>query len=208
MGRKYKSYGRCAAISPHLIVKTGTWIHLTKAATMKFIADNTSIPVPKVYCAFVRKKVAYIVMERIKDESLNQALNRMSEDEIEGVFLQLKVMIQELRALKPPEGMLGVQSCVGGSLRDHRIPHCRPRFGPFKTIQEFHRWLKQDVNPDEHPERKDDQDWRDIKDMVARQEGPWPPSVFTHGDLITKQCRISMEGYNEPRTPARLLKSP
>lgn len=27
------------------------------------------------------------------------------------------------------------------------------------------------------------QDLEDLKDMAVKQDGPWPPPVFTHGDL-------------------------
>ncbi|KAM4065193.1 phosphotransferase enzyme family protein [Hirsutella rhossiliensis] len=32
-------------------------------------------------------------------------------------------------------------------------------------------------------ENVNEQDWEDIKGMAAKQDGPWPPPVFTHGDL-------------------------
>ncbi|AEO66513.1 uncharacterized protein THITE_2114640 [Thermothielavioides terrestris NRRL 8126] len=91
-------------------------------------------------------------------------------------------MLQELRSLPPPPGV-GIESCVGGSLRDSRIARSWPRFGPFKTTQEFHQWLRRDFRPEERSKYVDDQDWEDLKDMVAKQDGPWPPPVFTHGDL-------------------------
>ncbi|KAL3418444.1 hypothetical protein PVAG01_10160 [Phlyctema vagabunda] len=178
----YRREGVCFPVSRHVIVKTGRWVHLTEAITLKFVAENTSIPVPKVYCSFVHKNRAYIVMERIRGVEAPKALGKLSEDSREKVFRQLKRMFQELRALKPPDGT-GVESCVGRSLRDSRIPRSLPRLGPFKTIQEFHFWLREFLNPLEIQDREDDQDWRDIKDMVTKQDRPWPPPVFTHGDL-------------------------
>ncbi|KAG9694574.1 hypothetical protein KCU95_g5652, partial [Aureobasidium melanogenum] len=50
-----KSDGFCSAISRKLIIKTGPWVDLTEAATMKFDPENTSIPAPKVHCSFVHK---------------------------------------------------------------------------------------------------------------------------------------------------------
>jgi hypothetical protein len=35
---------------------------------MKWVAGNTSLPVPKVYCSFEQKGVGYIVMEHIDGE--------------------------------------------------------------------------------------------------------------------------------------------
>jgi aminoglycoside phosphotransferase len=178
----YAYSGPCVPISKRLIVKTGPFAHLTEAATLAFIASKTSIPVPRAHCAFVRKNRAIIVMDRIQGVSLAEALPALSDVDRKAIFEQLRSMFQELRSLPPPPGV-GIESCVGGSLRDSRIPRSWPRFGPFKTVQEFHLWLRHGLWPEDHPERKDDQDWREIKDMAAKQDGPWPPPVFTHGDL-------------------------
>lgn len=65
--------GPCVPISKHKILKTGYSVHLTEAVTMKYIAQYTSIPVPKVYCSFIHRKRAYIIMERIRSENLADA---------------------------------------------------------------------------------------------------------------------------------------
>ncbi|KAH6853284.1 hypothetical protein B0I37DRAFT_3137 [Chaetomium sp. MPI-CAGE-AT-0009] len=54
-----------ATISPHLIVKSGRFAHLTEAATLRFVAEKTSIPVPRLHCAFLHNNRAFIVMERL-----------------------------------------------------------------------------------------------------------------------------------------------
>ncbi|KAI0528277.1 kinase-like domain-containing protein [Xylaria bambusicola] len=180
--RFYTEDGLCVPISKHKIVKTGRRIHLTEGATMKYLAKNTTIPVPKVYCSFLHKKRAYIVMERIQGDELPQAWKSMSKESLEDVFAQLKAMIQELRSLTPPPGT-GVESCVGGSLYDSRISRGTPRFGPFKTIQEFHFWLRRDLKPEDLKDRERDQEWDDLLEMMRLQDGPWPAPVFTHGDL-------------------------
>ncbi|KAI0542835.1 kinase-like protein [Xylaria digitata] len=180
---RFRSYdGPCVAISRHLVVKTSPFVHLSEAATMAFVAAKTSIPVPRVYCSFVYRNQAFITMERVQGEPLAEVWKSLSDTDREHVFQQLRGMIGELRALTPPSGMR-VESCINGSLRDSRIPRSRPRFGPFKTVQDFHLWLREDLRPEEHPDRKNDQDWEEIKEMVAKQDGPWPPPVFTHGDL-------------------------
>lgn len=180
--RFYAWMGFCIPISKKKIIKTGPFVHLIEAATTKFVAENTSIPVPKIHCSFVYRNRAYIVMERIQGDELPTAWKKLSEGSRQKVFDQLKRMLRELRALEPPSGT-GVESCTGGSLRDSRIPRSCPRFGPFKTIQEFHLWLREDLQPSKVEGRENDQDWQDIRDMAAKQDGPWPPPVFTHSDL-------------------------
>ncbi|KAJ5948187.1 kinase-like domain-containing protein [Penicillium verhagenii] len=174
--------GPCVPISRHKIVKSGYWTHLTEGATMKYLAENTTIPVPKVYCSFLHKKRAYIVMERIQGESLPKAWRSLSEESVEDVLSQLKKIFQELRSLEPPPDT-AVESCVGGSLYDSRLPYGNPRFGPFKKIQDFHFWLRRELKPEDLKDRERDQDWHDLQDMISKQDGPWPSPCFTHGDI-------------------------
>jgi aminoglycoside phosphotransferase len=180
--RLFKRNGTCIPISKHLIVKTGPYVHLAEAATMRFVADNTSLPVPKVFCSFLHKDRAYIVMERIQGEAIPTAWKRLSEESREKKFSQLKTLFQELRALKPTHGT-SVVSCVGGSVREARIPRPLPRMGPFKSIQKFHLFLRDNLQPKETKDKKEDEDWQRIAEMVAKQDGPWPDPVFTHGDI-------------------------
>lgn len=181
-GKLYsKDLGVCVPVSKHKIVKTANHVHLTEGAVLKYIAETTAIPVPKVYCSFVHKDRAYIVMERIRGTELCKVLETMPQDLLQGVFTQLRGMFRELRALTPPGTK--VESCVGGSLYDIRLPRGDPRFGPFQTIQDFHFWLRNDLRPEELRDRERDQDWKDLLEMMKRQDGPWAPPVFAHGDL-------------------------
>ncbi|KXS98992.1 hypothetical protein AC578_6163 [Pseudocercospora eumusae] len=150
---------------------------------MELIAENTSISVFNVYCSFVHKHQAYTVMDRVRDKSCMPygAHCPRSLDKI-CFGNKLKRIFDELRALKPPKGVV-VQSYMGGSLHDSGIPHCLTRFGPFKTIQDFRLWLRGGHRLSSTEEKQDHQDWRKIKEMATKQDGHWPPPVFTHGDL-------------------------
>ncbi|KAI0401940.1 kinase-like domain-containing protein [Xylaria palmicola] len=178
----YKRNGPCISISKNKIVKTGYYAHLTEGATIQYLAENTNIPVPKVYCSFLHKKRAYIVMERIQGKTLPTSWKSLSKESLESILAQLRAFIQELRSLAPPPGT-GVESCVGGTLLDSRLTRGRPRFGPFKTIQGFHYWLRRDLKPQDLEHREKDQEWEDLIEMMRLQDGPCNPPVFTHGDL-------------------------
>ncbi|KAL6405501.1 serine/threonine protein kinase [Ilyonectria robusta] len=148
---------------------------------MQLISTNTSIPVPLVHCSFAHNNHAYVVMERIQGDDLAKKWRTMSGIDRETVLAQLWRISKELRSLTPPD--MKVKSYVGGSLYDSRIPHARPRFCPFQTIQDFHCWLRDGFRLEDHPDCKGEQDYEDIKAMIVKQDGPWPPPVFTHGDL-------------------------
>jgi aminoglycoside phosphotransferase (APT) family kinase protein len=190
--RFFKRHGYCMPISRKQILKTGLSVHLTEAATMRYIAQHTSIPVPKVYCSFVYKNRAHIVMERIKGETLASAWKKLSQDTRVNIIAQLGEMIQELRALPPPS-TTGVESCVGGSLYDSRLPHGAPRFGPFKTIQDFHRWLRDNTDISQIGDHVTTEEVDEIRNMITKQEGQWPSPVFTHCDLNPFNILISAD---------------
>lgn len=175
--------GHVYPLSRHMLVKTGSDVRLAEAVTMRFIAENTSIPVPKVLSAFVRKGAAYIVMEKIQGQELAKLWHHLSDQTRASLLGQLREMVEELRALRPPS-QFAVGSCTGGSLQDFRQSRAPPpvRFGPFKTIQDFHSWLRDGLKLGQ-AEIREQADLDDVNEMIARQDGPWPPPVFTHGDL-------------------------
>lgn len=81
-----------------------------------------------------------------------------------------------------PTPNTGVESCAGGSLYDSRVYHKAPGFGPFETIREFHLWLRRGLVKEDFRDRQTE-NWNDAQEMMDRQDGPWPPPVYTHGDL-------------------------
>lgn len=158
-----------------LCVKYGPRVHLSEASTMIFISQHTSIPVPRVICAFTHSTWTYIVTERIEGHMLSKDWVYRSEDSKAKLLSQLKQYICEMRELQPPKGMLGVVSVDGGSLSDCRIPGPSLRFGPFETIQDFHRHLRMDMDFDPRLDP-------DVQELIRQQSKSWP-LVFTHGDL-------------------------
>ncbi|KAK3054679.1 hypothetical protein LTR09_004408 [Extremus antarcticus] len=166
--------------------KAGYFTDLTEAASMEFVRQNTSIPVPKVYCAFRRKSGrTYIVMQRSKSHKPAIGWQKRSEDSKLRILTQLKAMIDEMRSLKSPYRD-AVTSACGGSLFDDRLPglslrypvNTSSRFGPFEDIRAFHRWLRRpatDIN---------ESNFHEINELIAAHENmEWSTPVFTHGDL-------------------------
>lgn len=170
------------------MVKTGPWVHLTEAQTMTFVATHTSVPVPHVYCAFLHRNRAYIVMERIRGQEIPTAWKQLSTEPRDRIVLQLGDMVRQLRKLPPPS-KAGIQSCIGGSLHDPHIPRTLPRFGPFPTTQSFHSWLREGTeasslqNISGNDDKQHAEEIQEIEAMIVKQDGPWPAPVFTHGDL-------------------------
>lgn len=141
---------------------------------MRFIAKHTSIPVPKVYCAFTCGERTYIVMERIDGEMVGNGWRFRSAESQKRILLQLKQMVDEMRSLPAPGP--GVANVDGGPLFEERIPGTSLRHGPFRNIQEFHKHLREGVESGPHfpPE---------ARELIAQHDAPWPLPVMTHGDL-------------------------
>ncbi|CBF69421.1 hypothetical protein AN6463.2 [Aspergillus nidulans FGSC A4] len=157
-----------------LCVKYGEYIDLSEASTMRFISKNTSIPVPKIHCAFTHKGYSYIVMERIKGDMIGMGWVHRNEESKAKLLTQLKAMVQEMRAIPPPGGT-GVSSVDGGALYDCRLPSPTLRFGPFPSVQAFHRHLRRGMEFDPGLDFE-------VKELIRQHERDWP-IVFTHGDL-------------------------
>ena len=99
---------------------------------MQFVARNTSIPVPKVYCALTNKGITYIVMKGIAGSMANIGWGFRSPESKMRVLGQLKSMVDQLRNLPPPDNV-GVANVDGGSIFDERLPK-KSVWGPFCTI--------------------------------------------------------------------------
>ena len=166
--------GNVLMLTDRLCVKYGPRVHLSEASTVCFISQHTSIPVPKILCAFAHSGWTYILMERIKGDIIGSGWVGRSEESKAKLMSQLKKLVQEMRELQPPDG-IGIASVDGGSLFDCRVPGPSLRFGPFATIQDFHRHLRSGMELDSRLDPK-------IQDLIQRQSKPWP-LVFTHGDL-------------------------
>ena len=152
---------------------SGMW----EASTLRFIAQNTSIPVPRVYCAVERKGGTYVVMKHIRGEMAGRGWVRRSEASKERILGQLKGFIREMRGLKPPVGREGrVSNVDGGPLFDVRLPGTELEYGPFDDFRAFHRHLREGFEFNEKlPE--------EIKELIQLHDKIEPPNVFTHGDL-------------------------
>lgn len=172
-------------LTDRLCVKYGSLVNLSEASTMIFISQHTSLPVPKVYCAFTHSGCTYIVMERIDGEMIGYRWVKRSEDSKTTLLSQLKKMILEMRELQHPKGV-GVASADNGPLFDCRVPGTSLHFGPFDTVQDFHRHLRRGM---EFDSRLDPE----VQELIRQQSKEWP-LLFTHGDLSS--LNILVRGDN------------
>ena len=168
-----------------ICIKAGYFTRLTEAATIQFVAQNTSIRVPRIYCAFTRKDITYIVMERLDGEMLGQGWVYRSQESKAKILGQLKELVAELRRVPAPKDGK-VADIDGGELFDDRLPHKNGRrgcLGPFQSVCEFHRHLRDgnEVHPDQSPA---------INQMIAAQNAGGWSIALTHGDLSSTNVLV------------------
>jgi len=84
-------------------VKYGPSRHIREAEETAYVARHTSVPVSKVYCAFQKRNVTYILIGRIKGVSARKIWSPISAKERERLRTQLRVFLAELRSLPPPK---------------------------------------------------------------------------------------------------------
>lgn len=176
MRRLRKHPGRILLVSSNLCIKATAFTTLAEANAIQFVAQNTYVPVPKVYCSFKHKDRVYILMERIADQDLSQGWTPRSEESKARILAQLKTMTTELRSLTPPDG-IGIANVDGGPIFDQHLPD-KSFWGPFATIQEFHQELRHGLELGDNEEALPG-----LREIIEFHNGLWPRPVFTHGDL-------------------------
>ncbi|KAK0111261.1 hypothetical protein ONS95_001633 [Cadophora gregata] len=143
---------------------------------MQFVANHTSSPIPKVYCAFERKGCKYILMERVQGQILRDGWWKRSPEYKAKILAQIKEMVEQMRRIPPPPGQ-GISNVAGGPLFDSRISG-GSFHGPFNTLQDFHRHLREGYEGEREHEH-------DANRLVEWHKQYCTKPVFTHGDLST-----------------------
>ena len=110
--------GNLAKMSPTIAVKWGHHASLIEAKNMLYVAEKTSIPVPKLYAAYAYGPIdrslddhasvydVYIFMEFIEGEDLKKSWDKHTSTEKEAISADLKKHMDELRSL-PPANYIG-----------------------------------------------------------------------------------------------------
>ncbi|KAL2755810.1 hypothetical protein ACRALDRAFT_2034813 [Sodiomyces alcalophilus JCM 7366] len=176
--RLFKRAGPVVFLSSRVCIKSTAFTSLAEASAMRFVAENTSIPVPKVYSAFEHQGRVYIVMERIDGVCLAHGWLQRTPESRSRILNSLQSMIQQLRQIPAPTGC-GVSNVDGGPIYDQRLPGPK-HWGPFRTIDDFHRKLRADLD---EPELAGTPPIPELGRLISFHRQPWPSPVFSHGDL-------------------------
>ncbi|KAI1973877.1 hypothetical protein LOZ53_003223 [Ophidiomyces ophidiicola] len=129
-------------VSPGRIIKGPC--ETTELAALQYVAENTTIPVPKVLKVHDYNGRLYIELEWIRGIDLQAAWLRgnLSPDQKTLLITEIAAYISQLRNLEPPRpGFVG--SASQGESLDHRVGSAP--FGPFTSHTEFHSFLRRHI---------------------------------------------------------------
>ena len=134
-------------IDENLVAKCGpTLENLEEAASMQFIRQLTSIPVPEIVRVHAQGRKAYVFMSYIPGSTLQDLWPTLSMEARQNITDQLKTFMDELRAVPSPS------PCYFGSLETHicvdRRQLTRLNIGGNRRISseaEFNRFIMIDL---------------------------------------------------------------
>ncbi|KAK8069984.1 hypothetical protein PG994_006600 [Apiospora phragmitis] len=168
----------------NMCIKVKPFPTLAEADAMRYVAEHTSIPVPKVHCAFIHKGRTYIVMSRIRGKMAWYGWTNRTEESKSKVLAQLRAIVTELRSVPPPNGA-SVSAIDGGPFYDGRLPS-KEFWGPFATTRDFHQALVGDVDiVTDYPELPDD-----AVELFRFYRQADTKLVLTHGDLSSLNTMV------------------
>lgn len=168
----------------------GRWIYVKcahgrgEAATMRFVASRTAIPLPRVWLSFqhpFRRGTEVIFMDKLTGTSLEDAWHRLS-DKKAIIAEQLERYVSQLRALPPPSGLRSICSVTGGPIRCFRL-HADATTGPFRDEEHMNLQLRH-LQPLDDPR---------IPEIVRKVHSTQHPLVFTHNDFFPRNIMIDEE---------------
>lgn len=169
-------------LTSDICVKYGPFQHLSSAVAMKYIAENTTLPLPTIYCAFERKGFTYIVMSRIPGSPIGHRWKQRPQKSKARLLGQLRRYVEEMRSLRPPKEDC-VQAADGGKLYDSRLLGGLAGFGPFNSIGEFHFFLRSGASSS--PEQ-----FQEVNELVEMHNTTTYSTRFTHGDLSSMNILV------------------
>ncbi|KAJ5799108.1 uncharacterized protein N7518_001176 [Penicillium psychrosexuale] len=162
-------------VSPGRMIKGPCYMPELEA--LRYVAEHTSIPVPKVFNTHYYDDRLYIEMEYIRGMSLEKAWHRgyLSEDQKKHIINQVAGYISQLRRLEPPQEGI-VASATFDKVLDHRVGCWN--FGPFISHEGFHSYLRADLPVDS------------LGPEIAECHSRHYRSCFTHADLALRNIMV------------------
>ncbi|KFX95507.1 hypothetical protein V490_03821 [Pseudogymnoascus sp. VKM F-3557] len=181
------AHSKVVKINDCIAVKFGTQVPLLEAETMRFIAANSTVPVPKVLAAFSEKEtgINFIVMELVQGRTLEALMPTLNTEEKVEISLQIKNAVDKLRGI--PQ-----LNYIGGVNRQPLInavfwvpEHDSAISGPFDTEAAMNEGMLK------HLEQQTPAVYAQFLRGIVSSTLCGHKTVFTHGDLQPKNIIVN-----------------
>ncbi|KAH8434257.1 phosphotransferase family protein [Aspergillus melleus] len=187
-------------VNKDFAVKMGHNVTIIEAENMKYLAENSKVPVPKVHAAFKDPDTnkTYIIMQYIPGDTLQSLLPSLSKTEKATICSLVKAAVAELRSIPPPDyfGMLNRHPYLDGVFWTEGLD---PRIsGPFENQEEMNLAIIEKLR-----QTGSDQYIRLLRNMIDRTLNGHR-NVFTHGDLQPKNIMVERLGDSEGHLDYRI----
>lgn len=185
---------RTVKLDPFTYLKMGDDRLYQEAATIRFVAAHTSIPVPKVREVRTWNGVTYMMMKVAQGEQLPCYWAKMPSSVQQKVVSQLRDYLKQLRALTPPQPGC-VSSVDGGPVEDLTRLGFAPS-GPFSSHDAFHRFLRYGFGLETFTSSGE---WKDapstlwMRQIVSSHSMNYS-TVLTHGDFAPRNIHVREDG--------------
>lgn len=173
------------------VVKYGGRVSFSEAETMRYVSENSDVPVPKVLGTMTdpnNANIQYIVMEFVEGQCLDVIWSDLSATEKDDVKFQLKAAVNSMR-LMPDQGYIG---SVGHQRRcDGMFITAGPEHpninGPFTNENEMNEGMLSRLAETEPPSSI--RLFRTILSNLSKHR-----IVLTHADLQARNILVKRGG--------------
>ncbi|KAI0201968.1 kinase-like domain-containing protein [Astrocystis sublimbata] len=181
-------------VGRHYVAKYGALVQSIEGENMLFVAQRTSIPVPKVYAIYTYSTREngienMIIMEFIEGQTFYRSKGSLPNSKISLVVRQLRAQLEELRSILSPGyyGAIGRRPLVN-LVADRQLAPC-------DTFQEFTEQCLDIVFRKRMGERFTNAKkfYKACLESVATGKGHEKP-VFSHGDIHQENVIITPAG--------------
>jgi isoamyl acetate esterase len=194
---RLRSASPMQVISQELVFESPAYkqhIMESEVATMKYVREHTTIPVPEVYAFDTTSsnpaRSPYILMECIDGWRAPLRLQELSDEHLRKILDQLANVLIQLGSLQFPKIGYLYDDADGGHRIDAMLDRKGKRVGPFSSAAEYYRWRA------DQPLNRSNKSLVDLQDALfhsylyqlalpflmngVRDKGPFP---LAHNDL-------------------------
>ncbi|GLB02315.1 hypothetical protein AtubIFM57258_003660 [Aspergillus tubingensis] len=153
---------------------------------LRYVAQHTTIPVPKVHHTYPASEGrSYIEMDYIKGDNLQEIWRNpnFTSTNKQAVINEVASYIDQLRQLTPPQEGI-VASAELGECYDIRVGSWP--FGPFKTIDEFHDFLRGTISIEDTTKVYGEA----VTKCHERSGSSYYRTCFTHADIAKRNIIV------------------